>query len=71
MNDVAEVVVIGPSGPDVSDLCDLSGEAVYVRRSSSYYRSMTRLSDSLSVVGAEPVRIVAVNEFLEDEDLLE
>jgi membrane-bound lytic murein transglycosylase MltF len=71
MRNVAEVLVVGPAGPDVSDLSSLGGETVYVRRSSSYYRSVTRLSDSLQSIGVQPVEIVAVNEYLEDEDLLE
>ena len=71
MRNVAEILVVGPSGPEVNDLSDLAGQKVYVRRSSSYYRSLVGLNQRLESDGVSAILIVPVNEYLEDEDLLE
>lgn len=68
---VSELVVTGPSGPGLESFDDLAGKEVYTRRSSSYWRSLEKLSDDLRSRGLEPVVPVAVEEFLQDEDLLE
>jgi membrane-bound lytic murein transglycosylase MltF len=68
---VQELVVTGPAGPALETLDDISGQEVHVRRSSSYWASLEALNSDLGKRGLEPVRMVAANEFLEDEDLLE
>lgn len=68
---VKEVVVTGPSGPSLSSLDDLSGQMVHVRRSSSYFDSLTRLNLTLAESGKAVVDIRFADENLEDEDLLE
>ena len=70
-DDVREVVVTGAGQPAVKVPEDLSGRKVHVRRSSSYYASLTALNESLKKSGKAPVDIVAAPEPLEDEDLLE
>ena len=67
---VNEVVVTGPQ-IRVSSLDDLSGREVFVRRSSSYFESLTALNDRLRAQGKPPVNIQAASESLEDDDLLE
>jgi membrane-bound lytic murein transglycosylase MltF len=54
LSSVKEVVIAGPKSPRLNGVDDLSGQSVFVRKSSSYYDSL-----------------VALNENLEDEDLLE
>jgi membrane-bound lytic murein transglycosylase MltF len=71
LTDVRELVVTGPAGPDLRSLDDLSGKEVYVRRSSSYWRSLDKLDDDLASRGLKPVVAVPVEEFLQDEDLLD
>lgn len=72
LTDVDEIVVTGPSaGPPLDSLDDLSGRAILVRPSSSYYQSLERLNDTFRAAGKRPVRLVAAPEYLEDEDLLE
>jgi membrane-bound lytic murein transglycosylase MltF len=71
MSDVREVVVTANGQPAVNAPEDLSGRKVHVRRSSSYYTSLTALNESLKKSGKAPVDIVAAPEPLEDEDLLE
>ena len=68
---VDEVVVTGPEGPDVKAVDDLSGKTVLVRKSSSYYDSLQTLNLSLEKRGKPPVTIKAAAESLEDDDILE
>lgn len=71
LRDVREVVVTGAGAAGLMRPEDLSGREVYVRRSSSYFGSITRLNASLAEAGKPPVQIVEADEQLEDEDLLE
>ena len=68
---VTEVVVSGPSSPKIASLDDLSGKEIHVRKSSSYYESLQKLNDRFQTEGKNSVNIVAANENLEDEGLLE
>ena len=52
-------------------LDDLSGREIHVRRSSSYYSSLSSINQQLTARGLAPARIIRVDEKLEDEDLLE
>jgi len=71
LDDVREVVVTAAGEAPVRVPEDLSGRKVHVRRSSSYYASLVALNASLKKSSKPPVVIVAANEPLEDEDLLE
>lgn len=71
VRNVKEVVITGPSAPQLTSIDDLSGQKVYVRRSSSYYDSLVRLNASFSEAGRTPVDIQIADENLEDGDLLE
>ncbi|MGB2523172.1 MAG: transporter substrate-binding domain-containing protein, partial [Luminiphilus sp.] len=66
-----EVLITGPSAPRLGSLADLSGKTVYLRLSSSYAESVRELSQKLIEQGQAPIRIEAVDESLEDEDLIE
>jgi membrane-bound lytic murein transglycosylase MltF len=69
---ISEIVVTGPAGPaSVAGVEDLSGQEVWVRRSSSHYESLVALNEKLKAAGRPPVRIRAADELLESEDLLE
>ena len=68
---VSEVVVLGPAAPPVDVLDDLSGTTAYLRESSSYWASVEALNKSLKDARKKPVRLHAVDDHLEDEDLLE
>ena len=69
--DISEVVVTGPGAPAIGSLYDLSGKEVFVRKSSSYYDSLTELNAKLKADGKPPVDIQLASESLEDDDLLE
>ncbi len=68
---VKEIVVTGPDSPEVKTLDDLSGQEVWVRPSSSYDESLESLNESLRKAGKKPVIIMAADENLEDEDIME
>jgi len=68
---VDEVIVTGLTAPGIETLDALAGREVHVRRSSSYWESVNRLNRTLADKGIDPVRLIAADEFLEDEDLLE
>ena len=71
ISDVSEVVVAGPGSPDVVTVDELAGRMVTVRRTSSYWESLVRLSDSLQAEGHEPIRLEEPPRYYEDEDILE
>lgn len=68
---IREILVTGPSAPELDAVEGLAGQAVYVRQSSSYRESLEQLNAVLTGEGRKPVTIKAVDESLEDEDLIE
>jgi membrane-bound lytic murein transglycosylase MltF len=68
---VDEIVVTGPGAPPLASLEDLSGQEVYVRKTSSYYESLRGLNQRLRQAGKPEVTIREANELLETEDILE
>ena len=67
----SEFLVTGPAAPPLQSLDDLAGQEVWVRRSSSYFESLTGLNQQLKAKGLKPVRIREADENLEGEDILE
>ena len=68
---VDEVVVTGPTAPQLTALEDLGGREIFVRPSSSYYESLIRLNETFRADGKAEVMLTPADEYLEDEDLLE
>jgi membrane-bound lytic murein transglycosylase MltF len=68
---ISEVVVHGADAPPLASLDDLSGRSVFVRRSSSYYQSLVALSSDFERSGRPAIDIVAADENLETEDILD
>ena len=68
---VTEIVVTGPASPTLATVDDLSGKRVHVRRSSSYYESLTRLNKRFRALGKPESTLVLVPDALEDEDMME
>ncbi|MCP4397907.1 MAG: transporter substrate-binding domain-containing protein [bacterium] len=68
---VDEIVITGPSGPALSSLDDLAGQEIYLRTSSSYYEHALILNEAFKQAGKPPMKLIPVDENLEDEDLLE
>lgn len=69
--ELSEVLVTGPSAPDIGSIEDLAGQEVYVRASSSYRSSLEALNQRLRREGKPEVVLRDASEYLEDEDLLE
>ncbi|HHR0642055.1 TPA: transglycosylase SLT domain-containing protein [Klebsiella pneumoniae] len=70
-SNVKELLISGPASPKVDSLEQLSGQTVFVRRSSSYYDSLQALNARFAGESRPPVILEAAPEALEDEDLLE
>ncbi len=68
---IDEVVVTHRGAKKLNRLEELAGRRVFVRKSSSYYESLTAFNKKLAAAGKKPVRIVAADENLETEDILE
>ncbi|HVJ22478.1 MAG TPA: transglycosylase SLT domain-containing protein [Burkholderiales bacterium] len=68
---VLEIVVTGPASPPLSDLDDLAGHEVHVRRSSSYYDSLMRLNKRFRTLDKPPMKLTLVPDALEDEDMMD
>ena len=71
ITNVREIIVTGPSSPPLSRLDDLSGQTIHVRKSSSFYEHLVRINTSLKKAGKPLITLLAAEENLEDEDLLE
>lgn len=68
---VKELLVTGPAASPVTSVDDLSGKEIYVRKSSSYYESLTLLNETFKKTGKSQMKLVPAEETFEDEDLLE
>ena len=66
-----EILVNGPASPRIASLDDLSAKAIHVRKSSSYYASLTAQNDRFRQAGKPEAKLVLVPDALEDEDMLE
>lgn len=71
LENVSELVVTGPGAPTLERLEDLAGKAVFVRRSSSFRESLESLNVELEAQNLPDVEILAANENLQTEDILE
>ena len=71
MSNVSRWSFTGPASLAISTLEDLSGKAVFVRKSSSYYENLVALNRKLAAGKKAPVKLQEAPEALEDEDLLE
>jgi len=68
---VNEILVTARGVPAAASVEDLSGREVFVRKTSSYHRSLLALNEKFKAQGKTPVAIEAAPENLEDDDLLE
>ena len=71
LHDVKEIIVTGPASPKLEALEDLSGTEAYVRMSSTYAEDLKILNEQFQKSGKKPIKIIPLDENLEDEDILE
>jgi membrane-bound lytic murein transglycosylase MltF len=70
-SNINEIAVTGPDSPAVASLDDLAGKDVFLRKSSSYWEHVERLNERFKKEKKPSVKLRAVPEDLEDEDLME
>jgi len=68
---VREVLVTGPGAPEIKTSEDMLGSAIYLRPSTSFYEHLTALNAERVAAGKAPFPIVAADENLTDDDLIE
>lgn len=68
---VSEVLLTGPRSPAIASLDDLSGKTVHVRRASSYFESLFALNERFRRERRTRIKLVAVPDAVEDEDMME
>ncbi len=68
---VKELLVTGPAAPALSGIDGLAGQAIHVRKSSSYYESLAQVNASFKKSAKPPIKLMTAEENFEDEDLLE
>ena len=68
---IREAFVTGPASNTLSSLEELAGQEVMVRASSSYFEHLLVLNKRFKEQGLAPIKVLAADENLEAEDLLE
>jgi membrane-bound lytic murein transglycosylase MltF len=71
VSNVNEVVVTGPTGPQLSSLQDLAGKEVFVRKTSSYWEHLEALNEGFKKENKPVAKLTVVPDDLGDEDLLQ
>jgi len=69
--ELSELLVTGPTAPQIDTIEDLAGRKVYVRASSSYRASLDTLNLQFQEKGLEAIGVEDIPEQLEDMDVLE
>jgi len=69
--DISEIVVRSKKAAPVGSTRELSGKPVHVVAGSSFLSHLESLNRELAAQGIEPVAIVEVDPYLEDEDVLQ
>ena len=69
--DVSELVVTGPSSPDIASFDDLVEIGLHLRESSSYFEHLEALNEKRDSASQATIPIKKADERLEDYDLLE
>ncbi len=68
---IPEVVVTGPSGPEIKTVADLSGKELYIRKDTSYWEHLTALNAKFVAEGKAPVKLIAAPDEFEADDIME
>ena len=69
--ELSELLVTGPSAPQIDTIEDLAGHKIFLRASSSYRASIDALNLQFQKKGLEPIDIEDAPEQLEDMDIME
>lgn len=69
--DVNEVVITGPDHPAGSSFHSVAGVEIHVRPSSSFFTHLATLNERRKAAGDAPLTVVAADEILNTEDLVD
>jgi len=69
--EVNEIVVLNKKIKNMRSIEDLSNRMVYVRKGSSYVKHLESLNEKLKKLKRPPVKIVAADDYIVTEDILE
>lgn len=64
------IAVTGPNSPNISDMTDLAGKEISVRKSSSYYGYLVDLNTLFKKQNKEAIRIKIIPQHVEGKDVL-
>ncbi|MGR5067806.1 MULTISPECIES: transglycosylase SLT domain-containing protein [Vibrio] len=68
---ISEWVVTNKDIPTITDITQLSGKELSVRKSSSHYESILSLNKTFAKAGLEPISVHFVDETIQDYELLQ
>ena len=68
---VNEVVVTSKDAPPIASVDDLAGREVFVNKLTTYYEHLTALNAEFAKSGKPAIKITAVDDQFDDEDILE
>ena len=68
---ISEIILTHKSAPTLASIDELAGREVHVRKTSSYYESLTSLNERFHAAGKRRMRLTVVPDELEDEDMME
>ena len=71
LDNISEVIVMGSEVAAVERIEDLSNRSILVRPSSSYYEHLQSLSETFAAQQIAPPELIAADEMLEAEDIIE
>lgn len=71
LSDISELLINNKSKPAFKKITDLSGQVIWVRKSSSYYQSLLNINNKLRMQNLPPASIQFIEETLQDYELLE
>ena len=71
LQNASELIITGPASPKISTIDDLSGQEIFVRKSSSYYERLVKLNQRFKKEGKKEIILKPAPEELENEDLME
>lgn len=66
-----ELLVTGPSSPEISDMLELSGQVIYVKSQMRNHKGIIKLNETLKASKKPLVKIMELPENLDDEGALE
>jgi membrane-bound lytic murein transglycosylase MltF len=71
VRDIDEIVVTGPTSPEITTLDDLAGREILVRQSSSYWEHLQAVNERLTSEDKDPIKLLKAPEELSDSDLMQ